>query len=100
MISEVPESPSSETIAAISQADDGPIDLIGKLGSSGAEAAARLGGGDDNDGTDVIVTINNQYGKQPSCQELKDMKIHTGVLENKASFVPHPLVWGMLDFLC
>lgn len=49
LISEVPESPSSETIVATSEAGDGPIDLIGKLGSSGAEEATQVGGGDDNE---------------------------------------------------
>lgn len=48
LISDVPKSPSSDVNGAINDSGGGPIDLIGKLGSSGA-AAAQLGGGDDNE---------------------------------------------------
>ena len=47
LISDVPVSPSSDVVAPGSQAGDGPLDLIGKLGSGAA--ATRVVGGDDNE---------------------------------------------------
>ena len=47
LVSDVPVSP-PDVVAPGRQAGDGPLDLVGKLGSSAA-AAARVVGGDDNE---------------------------------------------------